>query len=287
MKGVGILHHPKIPSSQPLAAAVEAWLSDRSVAVWSGSTWDQTAIDRHISGLELLVVLGGDGSILRAAAIAAPHDVPLFGINLGQLGFLSEVEPGDWQRKLAFVLAGEHWLERRLMLYARVVRDGQAIFAGPALNEVVVGRGTQARVVSLQLLVDDAYVTSYVADGVIVATPTGSTAYALAAGGPILPPQLANYLTIPVAPHLCLDRALVLHQEARMTLRVFTDHEAMLTTDGRDTVALQSGDEVCIEKHAHDGLFARVDPPGYFYQRLLERLSFGTKWRPDGTDLNR
>jgi NAD+ kinase len=143
-----------------------------------------------------------------------------------------------------------------------------------ALNEMVIGRGQQARVIRLDLLVDGDLVTTYVADALIVSTPTGSTAYAMAAGGPLLPPQLQNFVVLPVAAHLSLNRALVLHEEAEISIRVDMDHEANLTADGQEGASLQSGDRVVIQKHNQPCLFARVDSPGYFYRRLMRRLGF-------------
>ncbi len=231
-------------------------------------------IDGHISDLDLLVVLGGDGSTLRAARLSSPYNVPIFGINMGRVGFLSEAQPGEWQEKLTKVLEGEYWLERRLRMQAFLQRDDVIIDSYTALNDVVLGRGQQARVIRLHLLVDGDLVTTYVADALIVATPTGSTAYAMAAGGPLLPPQLQNFVIVPVASHLSLDRPLVLHEEAVIAVRVEMDHEANLTADGQQGAALESGDWIKIQKHERPCLFARVEPSGYFYRRLMRRLGF-------------
>ena len=270
---IGILHHPYKPESQPLAMEIERWLRQQEIPAWVRSTWDSAFVQQQMPACRLLVVIGGDGSILRAARLAAPHHVPLYSINMGRLGFLAEAQPDAWVDKLGAILAGKHWIEERLMLVGEVFRDGQAIARRVALNDLVVSRGTQARVLRLELLVNGDYVTRYVADGVIAATPTGSTAYALAAGGPILPPALLNYLVVPVAPHLSLDRALVLHQEAVVTIEVAMDHEATLTADGQDdTVNLHNGDRVIVRKNAFLSRFARVGNASYFYRRLMERL---------------
>lgn len=274
MSGVGILHHPKIPASRPLATEICAWLGDQGIAAWAGSTWDEERVAAHIARLSLLVVLGGDGSLLRAARLSAPAAVPVFGVNMGKVGFLSEAQPDEWQEKLARVLAGDFWIERRLMLDAVLHRGDRVLGTFAALNDVVIGRGQQARVVHFQLCVDGDLVTTYTADALIVATPTGSTAYSMAAGGPILPPELPNFVIVPVAPHLSLDRALVLHEEAEISIQVRMDHEAYLTPDGQDGISLASGDEVVVKKHAHLCHFARVESSGYFYRRLMERLGY-------------
>jgi NAD+ kinase len=146
-----------------------------------------------------------------------------------------------------------------------------------ALNDVVVSRGAQVRVVRFHLYVDGDHVTTYTADGLITATPTGSTAYSMAAGGPLLPPQLQNFLVLPVAPHLSFERPLVLHQEAIVKIRVEMLHEAIATADGKEAVYLSDGDEVLISKHRCMSSFARVDRPSYFYLRLMRRLSYWSR----------
>lgn len=274
MDYIGILHQPRIPHSEPLAHEIERWLAAQGVRAWAGSTWDEAALADLLPQFSMLIVLGGDGSTLRAARLAVPHEVPIFGVNLGRVGFLSEAQPDEWQAKLTRVLNGDYWVERRLMIHADLERHGRIIDTFAALNDVVIGRGQQARVIRLHLHVDSDHVTTYIADAMIVATPTGSTAYAMAAGGPLMPPQLENFVIVPVAAHLSLNRALVLHEEARITITVEMDHEATLTADGQQGVAVQDGDRVLIQKHAKDCCFVRVDTSGYFYRRLMRRLGF-------------
>lgn len=269
-----ILHHPKIQASQPLAAEIGEWLQEQGVEVWTGSTWDEERVVAQMTRLSLLVVLGGDGSLLRAARLSAAAEVPVFGVNMGKVGFLSEAQPDEWQEKLARVLHGDYWIERRLMLHAHLERNGTLRGTFVALNDVAVGRGKQARVVNFELCVDGDPVTSYTADALIVATPTGSTAYSLAAGGPILPPELQSFVVVPVAPHLSLDRALVLHEEAEISIEVTMDHESYVTPDGQDGISLASGDKVVIRKHKELCHFIRLESSGYFYRRLMERLGY-------------
>jgi NAD+ kinase len=274
MDEISILFNPKVSRSVPLADEVASWLQDLQYEVWINSTDCPDDCRKQVADSALVIVLGGDGTTLMAARLAAPFKVPIFGINLGRVGFLSEATPEDWPEKLSRVLAGESWLERRLMLRAEVLHRGRRTADLVALNDVVVSRGGQVRVVRFHLYVDGDHVTTYTADGLIAATPTGSTAYSMAAGGPLLPPQLQNFLVLPVAPHLSFERPLVLHQNAVVKIRVETEPEASATADGQDAVALQSGDEVVITKHDHDSLFARVNGPGYFYLRLMQRLSY-------------
>lgn len=274
MDTIAILHQPRIPNSEPLAHRIAEWLNSQGVDTWVGDTWDDEDLGGNGEQFSLLIVLGGDGSTLRAARLAVPYGIPIFGVNMGRVGFLSEAQPGEWQRKLTRVLAGDYWIERRLMAHAELQRNGRILQTLTALNEVVIGRGQQARVIRLHLRVDGDLVTTYIADALIVATPTGSTAYAMAAGGPLMPPQLQNFVVVPVAAHLSLNRALVLHEEAEISIRVDMDHDANLTADGQQSTALQDGDRVVIQKHDKPCCFARVESSGYFYRRLMRRLGF-------------
>lgn len=274
MNRIGILHHPKVAESQPLANVIEAWLTERQLTTWQGSSYDEARMREMVGGSDLLVVLGGDGSLLRAARYASVCDVPVFGINLGRVGFLSEAQPDDWPDKLSKVLVGECWIENRLMLQARIRRNGRILHTFSVLNDVVVGRGRQARVVRFQLHVDDDLVTHYTADALIVATPTGSTAYSMAAGGPLLPPQLPNFVVVPVAPHLTFDRAIIFHEQAEIAITVHMDHQAYLTPDGTDGILLEDEDVVLVTKSEKGCQFVRVESSGYFYRRLMGRLGY-------------
>lgn len=272
MTRIGILHHPKVAESQPMAVEIEAWLAERGVAAWTSSSYDDARLTQMVAGSDFLVVLGGDGSLLRAARYASLMDVPIFGINLGRVGFLSEAQPDDWPEKLTRLLKNDFWTENRLMLSARILRNGRILHTFSVLNDVVVGRGRQARVVRFQLHVDGDHVTNYTADALIVATPTGSTAYSMAAGGPLLPPQLPNFVVVPVAPHLTFDRAIIFHEQAEIAITVHMDHQAYLTPDGTDGILLEDEDVVLVTKAQNDCKFARVESSGYFYRRLMGRL---------------
>lgn len=274
---IGILRHPQIPASHPLADEIGRWLTERCYAVWHGSVWDSADVKAHIAELTLLIVLGGDGSILRGARLAAPCAVPVFSVNLGKIGFLSEASPDDWQRRLTAYLHDEHWLESRLMLQGRINRHNAEIDVLGALNEVVVGRGRQARLITTDLYINGDYVTTYTCDGLIIATPTGSTAYSLAAGGPILPPRLDNFLINPVAPHLSLNRAIILPGSAVVRVVLSMDHEAALTVDGQEAVSLADGDQITITKAPFQAHFVRAADDSYFYRRLMGNLGLDGK----------
>ncbi len=269
---VGLLHHPRLPESWRIAQEMADYLKGQGLHPWLGSAWDEEQVNRHIADLDLVITLGGDGTILRAARMAARHGVPILGVNMGRLGFLAEVEVAEWAEKLALVLEGKYWLEERMMLHVESWRAGEHLGTYEALNDVVVSRGSLARVVRLPTYIDGGYLTTYVADGLIISTATGSTAYALAAGGPILPPQLKNILLIPIAPHLCIDRAIVLSQGATVKLQVRTDHQAILTVDGQFEITLQDGDETVVTASPYVSYFLRTQDKAYFYRTLMERL---------------
>ncbi|MHB0875333.1 MAG: NAD(+)/NADH kinase [Anaerolineae bacterium] len=271
---IGVLHHPKLPQSLLLADEVAAFLGERGCASRVASSWDTPAVRALLGEVDLFLTLGGDGTILRTARMSAAAGTPVMGVNLGRVGFLAELQPGDWRDGLARVLDGEAWLEVRMMLRSEHRRAGLALASYVSLNEVVVGRGRLARVIRIAAHVDGAQLSQYVADGLIAATPTGSTAYAFAAGGPIMPPTLRNILLVPIAPMFGLARPVVLSEGAEVVLTVDTDHEAILTVDGQSEVALASGDQVSICASEHTTTFARVRPTSYFYDSLSERLRY-------------
>jgi len=271
MKRIGLLHHPKLPATQPLAETMARQAEAHGLATWIGSTWDVNAVTGEIPDLDLLVTLGGDGSILRAARMACEEGVPVLGVNLGRLGFLTELEPEAWSSALPRLLDGDYWIEERMMLYAKHHR-GDESRGYEALNDVVISRGSLARIVRLETHIDGSSLTTYAADGLIVATPTGSTAYAFAVGGPVLPPQLKNILLIPIAPHLSMDRAIVLSQGAVVKILVHTDHQAILTVDGQFEYELQDGDQVTVQASHHTSRFVRLQDRTYFYRTFMERL---------------
>ena len=269
---IGILYNPRIAQAFPLAEEVAAWVEQQGRPA-QVCTVDDAPAALCLPETDLLVTLGGDGSILRAARAAAPCGVPLLGINLGRVGFLTEAEPGTWREVLSRVLAGDYWLEERMMLRAAGHRNGEPLGPAEALNDVVVGRGERARVVHLRAEVDGGCLATYVADGLIVATPTGSTAYALAAGGPVLPPQLRNILLVPLAPHLSMERPVVLAEGVTVRIVVAGGRPAVLTVDGEVRAELESGDDVLVEASPHVARFARVRERTYFYKTLVARLA--------------
>jgi NAD+ kinase len=271
LRSVGILYNARIPEARSLATEVEKWTGRRVDRV------DVCAIDAAsdelcLSEVDLLITLGGDGSILEAARLAAPYRGLILGINLGRVGFLSEAETSDYEEVLSSALADDYWVEERMMLRVVSQRRGETISEGEALNDVVVGRGAQGRAVHLRADVDGGELATYVADGLIVATPTGSTAYALAAGGPILPPELRNILLVPVAPHLSMERPIVLAEGVTVRITILGRRPAVLMVDGHPEADLENRDVVRVEASAHVARFARVREETYFYKTLVKRL---------------
>jgi NAD+ kinase len=192
---------------------------------------------------------------------------------MGHFGFLTEIEQHAWREVMPRLLEGRYWIEKRMMLLAEHWREQQKLGEWDVLNEVVVTRGHLVRPVHLMARVDGQILTTYVADALIAATPTGSTAYALAAGGPILPPELRNILLVPVAPHLSIDRAIVLAEGSTVSIVVHTDHQAVLSVDGQAPVEMHSGDRVEVRSGEHIAQFVRFQDPGYFYRNLTPHMN--------------
>jgi NAD+ kinase len=272
MRAVGLLQHPKIMASQDLCVTIADRLRGAGLDVHVSSAWDEKAARLWLDRVDLLVTLGGDGTILRAARMAFRLGTPILGINLGRLGFLSEINPADWEQKLFAVIGGHYWLESRMLLQAEFWRGDNRMGAYEALNEVVISRGSLARTVRLDTCIEQEYFTTYKADGVIAATPTGSTAYCLAAGGPILPPHLKNIVLLPIAPHMSMDRAVVLSADAMVDITVSSDYRAILTVDGQFEVSLQDGDRICVTSSQLESYFVRTQGKAYFYRTLMERF---------------
>lgn len=234
------------------------------------SAWNDPEISRCVPQNDLAITLGGDGTILRAARQCAGMRVPLLGVKMGRVGFLSEIEPEQFDARA--VLDGAYWIEERTMLHATFTRDGQERGNYEALNDVVVGRGALARVIRLATYIDGDYLTTFVADGAIVATATGSTAYVFAAGGPILAPEVKTLVLVPIAPYLSQLRSLVLPEGSRVQFELETDHRAILTIDGQTDIELEDGDLVTVAASANIARFARMRPRTYFYRTLVNRL---------------
>jgi len=279
---IGILAHPLRPATAPLAQTVARSLQEHGITTWTRSVWDAVRVRSQVRGSDLVIAIGGDGAMLRAARACAPENVPVLGINTGYLGFLTEISPEEWETSLPALLEGRYWIEERMMIRCEVRRNGVPVIASEALNDVVISRGAIAKLVQLETYIDGGWTTTYYCDGLIVATPTGSTAYALAAGGPILPPELKNILVVPVAPHLSMDRPMVLSQGATVEVVVepHTVAEVVLTVDGELLASMKTLDQVVIWASDSVSRFVRLRDRNYFYRSLLDRLEPRVPSRP-------
>ncbi len=271
---IAVVSHPDIPKAVETAEEIKAYLDQHDREAYHCSLDDERLKQEvHSESLDLLIAVGGDGTMLRAGHLCGPFGIPILGINQGHFGFLIEVRGEKWMEVMPRLLEGDYWQENRMMLCAEQWREGQLLGAWDVLNEAAVSRGRIVRPVKLETSVDGRYLTTYVADGLIAASPTGSTAYAMAVGGPILPPELRNILLIPVAPHLSIDRAIVLAEGSSVSIVVHTEHEAVLSIDGQSPVELLNGDCVKAKAGEHSVHFIRFQDPGYFYRNLTPHMS--------------
>ena len=275
MKQIGILYHPKIEAAHTLAKELQKFLGSRGISVWLCSAWEREKARAQVKDTDLILSIGGDGTILRAAQAVLPGLTPITGINLGKLGFMTELSVGEAVEKLPALLAGEGWIDERALLGAELSPqhgENETPRMFYALNDVVVARGAIARVVYVEASIDGEPLTTYKADGVIVATATGSTGYSLAAGGSILHPQANEFLLLPILPHLSSVYTMVLPATSVVKLRVTTAHEATLSIDGHINLPLSSGASITVKHSSNTARFLRVHPETSFYGSLEQRL---------------
>ena len=275
MKQIGILYQSHLEQASRLADELENRMRLLGKQVWRRSSWDENLADQDVSGTDLIVSVGGDGTLLRVTRVAAPWGIPILGVNAGRLGFLTEIEGADALTALPAVFEGRGWVEERTMLL--VQKDGAPYYA---MNEAVLSRGAPARVVQVSIRVNGAVLTTFRGDGLIVATATGSTGYNLAAGGPVLPPEAPYMVVKPVASHPVTEAPLLIDPSAHLHATVGTDHGAVLSIDGQDDYDIADGDEITVRRSPYQARFLHLRPPGYFYEILQEMLS-GTRRHPD------
>jgi NAD+ kinase len=268
-----IAAYPKVPQAFTEAEAMSMYLKEKGIEAPFGSLYEEDLRKRVRRGeFDMLVMAGGDGSVLRAGNLCASSSVPILGVNLGRIGFLIQVQANEWRGYFDKLLAGEAWIENRMMIHAEHIRAGEMVGSWDALNEIVVGRGQVLRPVRLSADVDGRHLASYVADGLIASTATGSTAYALAAGGPILPPELRNILLVPIAPHLSVDRAVVLSEGSTVTIRIKGEN-AVMSVDGQPSITLMEDDRVTVRAADVTTKFVRFGDPGYFYRNITAHMN--------------
>jgi NAD+ kinase len=288
VKTVGILARPDLVEAAPALRGLVSWLRQRGAGI---AVEERTAALMHdeprdgwsvrplleVAALaDVLVVLGGDGTLLGASAALANREVPVLGVNFGSLGFLTEITLPELDVALAGVLEGTHAVEERRMLHAVVRRRGAPDDEAEVLNDVVVTKAALSRIIELDVFVDGAFVSAFRADGLIVSSPTGSTAYNLAAGGPILHPRLAAVVLTPICPHMLTNRPLVVSDDASIEVRLRSgrDVEVFATLDGQRGFALAGGDSVTVTRSPRT--LRLVKAPGRDYFEVLRaKLKWG------------
>ena len=270
---VGILYKEHNQDAVAMAKSLSDTLRATGREVWRASGRDPERQDGRLDRTDLVIVLGGDGTIISAArACAQRGGIPVLGVNFGRVGFLSELEPGDVAESLPLYLDGSCWIDERAMLQAEVP-DASGKTTCIALNDVVVARGAEPHVIRVKVWVDGFEYNTTVADGVIISTATGSTAYNLAAGGPILHPQVRSCVLTPIAPHLVADRSLVLEPGAGITLETLSGSDgAMLSADGQMNYHLPTGSRVNVTTSEYVTRFLRRRSPTAFYRVLTAKL---------------
>jgi NAD+ kinase len=266
VKRIGILYHPLREKARDLSHRLEEFLSSQGVSSWRCSAWDEDKAKPQVAGTELILSIGGDGTILHSARIVAPLSVPILGINLGRLGFITEIDGEEVLSRLPSLLKGKGWIEERAMLEAQVADKSLH-----ALNDVVL-HSVVVRLVNIEARIDGTLLTTYRADGVIVATATGSTSYSLASGGPILHPQSREIVLQPISCHLGLGHALILPPQSTVDLKLARREKVVLSIDGQVELPLSDGQNVRVKLSPHTARFLRIREPTYFYGSLREKL---------------
>lgn len=254
---------------------IEAFLDDATAAaIGTTSRYPRSIIPDLV---DFIIVLGGDGTLLSVARLLEDRDVPILGVNMGSLGFLTETTTGELDIRLEKILAGDYAIQERIRLKTCIYRqNGEKLPQPIVLNDVVINKGTLARIINLETFVDDLYLTTYRADGLIVATPTGSTAYSMAAGGPIAHPNIQALVLSPICPYTLSHRPLVLPDTAKIYVVLQTrDEDVLLTLDGQVGVNLHYGDTVEIQQAAQPLKLIRTAKQDHYFQILRAKLKWG------------
>ena len=268
---IGLVYKGDLPQAVELARALRKRLSPKH-SVWMTTASKLDGLGDKIEKSTTIVTVGGDGTILRTVRVVAPYSVPLLGVNLGRVGFMTEIRAKDALEQVPDYLDGGCRSDERMMLEASVESEIAGSVTVHALNDVVVGRPLVARLVDVEVRIDGAQLTTYRADGVIMSTATGSTAYALSAGGPIVSPEANVMLIHPVAAHTGLRAGLVLPGVSIVELRVSGSLEATLTADGFTSTPLGANHNVVVRRSPYVARFLRRGPPSDFYASLTRRL---------------
>jgi NAD+ kinase len=282
IKKVGIVANTEKEKLPQYARSLISWLEEKGMEVFAeaaigakmgisgGYTWENLA-----RKTQLIIVLGGDGTMLRAARHLAKYDVLIVGINMGSFGYLTEVNFNEMYSALEFILAGNYATERRMMLDVTISHGKTIINAGTVLNDVVINRGNLSRIVELETAINDQYLTTYKADGLIISTPTGSTAYSLSAGGPIVYPEKDLIIINPICPHTLTNRPIIIPQDSTLRVTMWSKEKgATLTMDGQESFRIWSGDIINVKKSK---LVTKLvlSPHRSYWEILRSKLGWG------------
>ncbi|PLX80805.1 MAG: NAD(+) kinase [Desulfuromonas sp.] len=282
MHQIGIYIKHNHPDAVRIAAEATDWLQKRGVSVLHESYLAEAL--GHSRGVashdlpdlvDMIMVFGGDGTLISVAREINRRKVPILGVNLGRLGFLTEITLDELFPVLEHVIEGDYTLSSRLMLEAQVLRDGEVVGSFLVLNDVVINKGALARIIDMETVVNDDYLTTFRADGLIISSPTGSTAYNLAAGGPIIYPGINCLVISPICPHMLTNRPLIVADSAVIRIEVkFQDEEVMFTADGQVGMPLQGRDVVEVRKSKASTLLVKSPNRDYF-EVLRTKLRWG------------
>jgi NAD+ kinase len=284
IKTIGIFSKPRVPAALELVPRVVNWLRERGITTrcdkdTAAYLHEPDGLERpHVpDGCDMVIVMGGDGTLLSAARAIAGREIPLFAVNLGGLGFLTAITKEDLFPELERALRGEHRVGKRKLLHVDVVRGSKKVAAYEALNDVVITKSSIARMIDLEAWVDDMFVCSYKADGLIVSTPTGSTAYSLSAGGPIIYPSVGAACITPICPHTLTNRPVIVNSSSVITVVCLAkDQSSFLTIDGQVGEPLRENDRIECRSSEHSLHLVRP-PQQKFFDVLRQKLKWGER----------
>ena len=267
---IGLIQKSRDVNVQAKAIQLGEWLSghQHEVIIITRQEGDSYA---HFAGLpkdaipDMVFALGGDGTLLNAARVASPYGIPVLGVNMGNLGFLTEIEIDQLYENIERVLRGEYVIDERMMLQTEIIRAGKTIRTIMGLNDVVIHKGALSRLLEINFWVDDDFAGSSKGDGIIIASPTGSTAYSLSAGGPVVHPSLEVMIQTWICPHTLTARPLVIPSDRRCVIELENvSSEALVTVDGQTGHGLREMDRIIVSKAPHKAAFIRIAPPMFF-----------------------
>ena len=283
-KKIGVFCKPKAPSATDILGRLIPWLRKQNYHIFldtgtaaiinETSSYEKREISQQA---DLLIVLGGDGTLLSVARAAHPYNIPILAVNLGSLGFLAEISIDELYPTLENILAGKFEIENRMLLNACIWRNGEKVEDHNVLNDVVINKGAVARIISLQVLVNGQYMTSYRADGLIIATPTGSTAYSLSAGGPIIHPSMHTLVLSPICPFTLTNRSILIPDQSIIQVKLAAEYDDVrVTLDGQEGYDMRAGDILKIKKTKTSLQLIR-GPNKNYYQILRDKLHWGSQ----------